>query len=143
LREKVECAHASGISGDEYPIMIDIRALRISMESERRASAMTWEELEKAMQANERRWEQSQGRWDESWKEFREGMQEIRDQQLVTARLMETYQRQSNSRLERIETLALRHEERLGGLEAAMQALFERMDRFIRGQEGNGQKGQQ
>ena len=85
-----------------------------------------------------------------TWEELEKGIQEVKDQLLVSARLMERYERQSNDRMERLETLALRHEERLGNVEeryenlqASMQALFERMDRFIRGLEGNGKGGMQ
>ncbi len=102
---------------------------------------MTREEFEKEIQA-------IKAQLLDSTREYGKGIQEIRDQNLVTARLLELHERESNARLERVEALADRHEERLSGveerqasLEAAMRALFETVDRFIRGLEGNGHKG--
>ena len=90
-----------------------------------------------------------------TWEELEKGIQELKDQNLVTARLLELHERQSNARWEQINALVQRHEERLGNLEerrgnveerqdsleAAMRALFEHMDQFIRGLQSDGRKG--
>jgi len=83
-----------------------------------------------------------------TWEELEKGIQELKDQNLVTARLREWHERQSNARWVQINALVQRHEERLGedeerkrNLEAAMRALFETVDRFIRGLQSDGRKG--
>ncbi len=44
-------------------------------------------------------------------------------------------------RIEALVEAARLHKDQLGSMQAAMTALFERMDRFIRGLEANGHKG--
>jgi len=92
--------------------------------------------------------------------EMENALKELRDAQLVHVRLLDRHEREWNERMRELVGVVASHEQRLAGVEerlarqeerhedgmlelrAAMERLFEHMDRFIQGLDrGNGKKG--
>lgn len=121
---------------------------------------MTWEEFEKAMQeikdqllVNAQLVERYERRSIERMERMEDSHSHLKGQQ----QLLEDATRLQQDALTLHQAVLGRHEDRVYDLEqrqrqdeesrrlleAAMRSLIEAMDRFLRGQQGNGQKGQQ
>lgn len=90
-----------------------------------------------------------------NFQEFERALTQVKDNLVVQGELLNRLDRSMiegrqelvdsrkdfDRRINALLTIAEKHEERLNALEAAMHALFEHMDRFIRGLESDGHKG--
>ncbi len=85
--------------------------------------------------------EEGHQRLEDGFQRFQHGLEELQDAQLGTQRLMELHERQWDERFARLEAKVASHEDGIAEMRAAMNRLFEHMDRFIQGLErGNGKK---
>ncbi len=105
---------------------------------------MTSEDVDRMLAAHDialRKIEDGLVAHDIALRKIEDGHQKVQDAQLVTQRLMELYERQWDERFARLEAKVESHEDGIAEMRAAMNKLFDRMDRFIQGLEReNGNK---